>query len=224
AFQATPTIAQGTVTIDRSVPNQDTITVTGFDAIVDWVQTESGGDALGFLTSGNTAVFQGAIGEPDFGIINRVLPDTNGNMALLDGTVISQLQPAGGPALPGGYVVFFSPTGWIVGNNSSFNIGKLLITSLTPDPNSFINFADIGGTLNLSTTPADTSLITIQPGASITGTEEGSAFMVVAPQIDMQGTADINGSTVYAAGEVVNLTMADGLFDIQIPLGTTVAS
>ncbi len=36
AIQATPTIVSGTVSINSSVLDQDTITVTGLDAVIDW--------------------------------------------------------------------------------------------------------------------------------------------------------------------------------------------
>ena len=57
AFQATPTLVQGNATFDRNIPNQDTITVVGLDAVVDWQPIENSGIAEIFLPSGNTGIF-----------------------------------------------------------------------------------------------------------------------------------------------------------------------
>ena len=108
AFNAAPTVVQGTVTIDGTIPGQDTITVDGLNAVIDWIPDENvAGDALTFLPSGTTAIFQGELGATNFAVINRVLPATNNNVTVMDGTIISQLRDSSGvPTGPGGFVAF----------------------------------------------------------------------------------------------------------------------
>lgn len=225
AFQATPTIVQGTVNIDRSVSGLDTITVGSNDAVVDWLpDIDNSGSAATYLPDGNTAIFQGELGQPGFGIVNRILPSLNGDMVVIDGTVISQLRDANGGPSPGGFVMFYSSTGIIVGPNAAFDVGGLMLTTLAPDINNLPQFLDGSGQLDLAGTANDTSSITISAGAAINGTQEGSFLAVTAPQITMDGTADINGSTAYVAAENMALSYANGLFDIIIFDGTNVSN
>lgn len=226
-IQATPTVVQGAVNIDRATPGVDTITVESATAVVDWQPDEISGTALTYLPNGNTAIFQNnPLINADFAILNRILPSTNNDVVVFDGQVISRLQAAaGGPFTPGGTVAFYSPTGIFVGSTALFDVGQLLLTSVEPSIASFNSFA-AGGTLNLvqnvNSTPSD---IQIAPGAVIVGTEENSYFVAVAGQsVSMDGLADINGSTAYIAGEQVNLTYNAGLFDIVIPVGTNAAT
>lgn len=224
AFQATPNVVQGTVTIDRAVPNVDTITVDGLDAVIDWTPDEISGTALTFLPNGNTAVFQSLPGATDFAVINRVLPSTNGDITVMNGAVISQLQQLAGPPVPGGNVMFYSSTGLIIGSTATFDVGGLVLTSLAPDINNFGQFASSTGTISFTGIPNDLSAVQIDPGATITATEDGSYFTVVAPQIVMSGLADINGSTAYVAAQEATLGYANGLFDIIITTGTNAAT
>ncbi len=224
AFQAAPEVISGNVTVDRSTPNVDTITVSSPTGVIDWFPDEdSGGNALTFLPTGATAIFQDAPGQGGFAILNRIMPATNGNIVVFDGTVISRLQDASGGFSSGGLVAFYSPTGILVGSTAAFDVGQLLLTTLDPDLASFDSFAG-GGTLFLTGTSGATAGVTISSGASITAAGEGSFLAVAAPQITMSGTAYINGSTAYAAGEQVTLSYSNGLFDISIPVGTTVGN
>ena len=223
AFQATPTLVQGNATFDRNIPNQDTITVVGLDAVIDWQPIENSGIAEIFLPSGNTGIFQGQPGDPIFGVINRILPDANGSIVQMNGSVISQLQIAGGGTAPGGFVMFYSPTGLLIGGTATFDVGGLLLSSLDPDIASFSQFVTGGGSIDLAASPGSAAEIIIEPGAQIIGSGEGSAFVAAGPRIVMQGMADINGSTAYIAAEDISLSYANGLFDIIVNAGTTVA-
>ena len=44
---------------------------------------------------------------------------------------------------------------------------------------------------------------------------------MVAPRIEQGGTVKVNGTAAYAAGEQLTMTMNQGLFDIQVDVGTT---
>ncbi|QYJ06885.1 beta strand repeat-containing protein [Qipengyuania flava] len=224
AFNGNPFFVRGGGTVDRSVADLDTITITTATAVIDWTMFEDGfGNALTFLPNGRTAIFQDGPGQGGFAVLNRILPSTNGNVVVFDGTVISRLQDASGGFSSGGTVAFYSPSGILVGSNAVFDVGQLLLTTLDPNLDSFESYA-FGGTLELTGTPGTTAGVTIRPGAQIIGTGENSYFAVAAPQILMQGDAYINGSTAYAAGERVNLSYDNGLFNIQIPVGTSVAT
>lgn len=224
AFNGTPSFVRGTGTVDRSVTNVDTITITSATAVLDWTIFEDNfGNALTFLPNGSTAYFQDGPGQGGFAVLNRILPSTNGNVVVFQGSVISRLQDASGAFSNGGMVAFYSPTGILVGSNAVFDVGQLLLTTLDPDLNSFDSYA-AGGTLQLTGASGATAGVAIDAGAQITATGEGSYFAVAAPQIAMRGNAYINGSTAYVAGEQVNLTYNNGLFDIQIPVGTSVAN
>lgn len=225
AFQATPVVVQGNVTIDRSVPAQDLIQVDTPTAVIDWTPIEdAGGNALTFLPAGSIARFFDAPGQGGFAVLNRVLPATNGNVVAMDGTVISSLQDALGNFTPGGFVAFYSPTGFLIGSTALFDVGGLMFTTLDPDLTSFDNFAAGAGPLDLFGTTGTTARITINPGATILGTPENSFFIAAAAGVDVFGNVGINGSHAYIAAEQVNLTLTNGLFDIVIPVGTSVAN
>src|SRR5436853_7340086 len=71
------------------------------------------------------------------------------------------------------------------------------------------------------TAPAPDSDLTINAGAQINALQQGSYVALVAPRIEQGGTVRVNGSAAYAAGEQLTMTMNQGLFDIQIDVGTT---
>ncbi len=162
--------------------------------------------------------------ETNFGVINRILPNNAGSPAVFDGTVISQLQDATGPTGPGGWVMFYSSTGILVTANATFDFGGLVLTSTAPDINGFTQFISGTGPMDFTGVFNDTTSIQIVTGASFTGSAEGSALVVTAPQITMNADAYINGSTAYIAAERLSLSYASGLFDIFIPVGTNVAN
>lgn len=224
AFNAFPEIVRGTVDIDRSVTDVDTFTITSATAVLDWFPYEDdAGNALTFLPNGNTAYFQDGPGQGGFAVLNRIQPSTNGDVVVFQGSVISRLQDVSGGFSNGGTVAFYSPTGILVGGTAVFDVGQLLLTTLDPDLDSFDSFA-AGETLQLIGAPGATAGVTVAAGAQITALGENSYFAVAAPQITMRGSAYVNGSSAYIAGEQVNLTYNSGLFDIEIPVGTSVAT
>ncbi|WP_370297929.1 beta strand repeat-containing protein [Qipengyuania mesophila] len=229
AFNGTPSVVRGSATIDRSVAKTDTITVSTRTAVIDWTPFEDGsGKAKTFLPRGSTAIFQNlrsASGTTDFAVLNRILPSSNGDVAIIDGTVISRVNynfgPGAGDSSRGGTVAFYSPNGLLIGNSAVFDVGHLLLTTLAPDLDSFDSYLD-GGTLQLTGSSGQTAGVRIAGGAQITAPRKDSSFVVAAPRVAMNGTAYVNGSTAYVAGEQVNISYDNGLFDIEIPVGTTV--
>ena len=219
AINAGGTVTDGVAFIDAPAIGQTTVDVLTPTAVIDWQPFEDvAGNALTFLSAGNTVTF--STGQlQDFAVLNRILPSTNGTIAVIDGTVLSRINQPSGVPVTGGFVAFYSPTGILIGNNASFDVGRLLLTTLDTSPASFANFA-AGGSLNLAATPGSTARIQIDPVAQSAALAENSFFAVVAADVEMLGSAQVNGSHAYVAGEVVNLSFSNGLFDITVPVGT----
>ncbi len=216
AIQATDSVQSGSATRIITGSTTEIISVSTDTAVIDWTPLEDGqGNALDFLPTGHEVEFRSVT---DFAVLNRILPSANGNIAVFDGTVITQVGEGGS----GGTVAFYSPTGILVGSNAVFDVGNLILTTLDVDLASFDDFAINGGALALGGQPT-TARIEISPGAQILASAENSFFAVTAAEIQMFGTSNVNGSQAYVAGETVNITVSNGLFDIQIPVGTTVA-
>ncbi|MFN9634775.1 MAG: hypothetical protein ACK554_15355, partial [Erythrobacteraceae bacterium] len=201
-------------------PTETLVEVFDPTVVIDWTPNENGaGDALEFIRAGATARFEGP-SLPNFAVLNRILPSTNGNIAVIDGTVISRaFDPNSGGLVQGGFVAFYSPTGILIGNNATFDVGSLMLTTLNITDANFQNFAS-NGSMQMQGAPGSTARIQINPGAQILATPENSFFAVVAADVQMLGSARINGSHAYVAGEVVNLSFSNGLFDISVPVGT----
>ena len=227
-IQANGTVTFGGANIDQTVPDQTTIDVFTQTAVIDWQPLEdAAGNALDFLPTNANAFFQNnpnaSIGGR-FAVLNRILPSTNGNVAVINGSVISQIFDANGGSTIGGFIAFYSPTGILVGSSASFDVGQLLLTTLDVSTNeSFRDFSEFGAPLELVGAQGSTARIRIQPGAQILATPENAFFAVVAADVEMLGSARVNGSHAYVAGEAVNLTFDNGLFNIEVPVGTAAA-
>ncbi len=217
-IQATPTIVSGAANVNSPAANTTRIDVFSQTAVIDWTPfLDNNGDALAFLPTGSTANFRG--NAPNFAVLNRILPTTNNNIAVIDGSVISQFGNPSTGFITGGFIAFYSPTGILIGPNASFDVGSLMLTTLDTTPGSFDNFAN-GGFLSLQGQQGSRATISVSPGAQIAATQENSFFAIVAADVEMRGTAIINGSHAYVAGEVVDLRFSNGLFDIFVSTGT----
>lgn len=222
-IQATGNVTFGNATINNAVPSETTVVVSTPTTVIDWTPTEVNGNALDFLPSGNFAYFNNdpnSAVQGNYAVLNRILPSTNGNVAVINGTVISQIFQASGNSSVGGFIAFYSPTGILVGSNAFFDVGQLMLTTLDTTPASFDLFAQNGFGLTLQGAPGSTARIQIQPGAQIQALADNAFFAVVAADVEMRGSALVNGSHAYVAGEVVNLSFSNGLFNIQVPVGT----
>ncbi len=217
-IQASPSLVSGSASVTSPVANTTRIDVFSQTAVIDWTPLlDNSGNALSFLPTGSTADFRGI--APNFAVLNRILPTTNNNIAVIDGSVLSQFgNPSSGFAT-GGFIAFYSPTGILVGPNARFDVGSLMLTTLDTTPTSFTNFAN-GGFLSLQGQQGSRATITVSPGAQIVATRENSFFTIVAADVEMRGTALVNGSHAYVAGEVVDMRFSNGLFDILVSAGT----
>lgn len=226
AFQGTPTVDFGAANIDSSVSDQDLITVSTPTAVITWAPLDSSGTGtIDFLPLGATATFQNDPANPDFFVLNRIVPTDASRPIAFNGDVISRLRDGAGVDIgPGGSVAFYSPGGIIISSTATFDVGNLLLTTLDPVLDGNGNFVGPSGELSLVGTPDSTSAIVIEPGSSIDASAEGSYVALVAPRIDQGGDIRVNGSVGYVAGEAVDLFIDDGLFDIMIPTGTSVST
>ncbi|MEE4205325.1 MAG: hypothetical protein V2I39_03480, partial [Erythrobacter sp.] len=226
AFQASETIVSGSATRLPTGTGTETITIDSQTVVIDWTPSidAATGNALDFLPTGAIATFQNNGSDNpggNFAVLNRILPTQTGDVVVMDGTVISRIVDLQfGTSTPGGTIAFYSPTGILVGGNASFDVGNLILTTLEPDVASFENFFLNGGTMFLDAGDAQLAEIIINAGANITASAENSYFAAIGARVRMDGTADINGSHAYVAGRTVNLTFSNGLFDIEVPVGT----
>lgn len=188
--------------------------------MIDWQPfLDNGGNALTFLPANNTLQFRSSQLQT-FAVLNRILPDANNNIAVINGNVIAQVtNPATGAPQAGGFVAFYSPSGLLIGGTATFDVGSLMLTTLDVSPTAFENFT-LGGNMTMVGAAGSTARVQINPGAQILATPENAFFAVVAADIEMRGTALVNGSHAFVAGEVVNLSFSNGLFNISVPVGT----
>ncbi len=217
-IQASPTIVSGSGTVTSPAANTTRIDVNSQTTVINWTPfVDNNGNALSFLPTGSTANFRGA--APNFAVLNRILPTTNNNIAVINGSVLSQFGDPSSGFTTGGFIAFYSPTGILVGPNARFDVGSLMLTTLDTTPASFTDFAN-GGFLSLQGQQGSRATITVSPGAQIAATRENSFFAIVAADVEMRGTALVNGSHAYVASEVVDLRFSNGLFDIFVSAGT----
>jgi len=212
AFQGTPTTISGTVTYDRATTGVETINVNSSTATIDWSPSDSDGIGnINFLPTGNTATYQGGDGLTDYTVLNRIVPTDPSRMIELNGNVLAKI--AGGAT--GGNVWFYSPGGILVGATATFDVGGLLLSTspltFTTDPNGFSATFSAG---------SPTSKIEIDQGAQINALQQNSYVALVAPRIEQGGTVRVDGSAAYVAANALTMTMNQGLFDIQVDVGT----
>ncbi len=217
AFNANPTTTAGTVDYNRLTPGQDIVTVQTPTAIVEWLPTV-GGNPISFLPGGTVAIFQNGPGINNYVLLNRVLAK---DPIRFDGTVIGRLELGSGNFTPGGTLLFASPGGIIVGQNASFDVGNLVLTTLGVTDDGAGNFitAD-GGFAFVGDEAFATRSVVTETDAQILATPENSYVALVAPRVHHGGNADVNGSTAFIAGEQLQFTVNQGLFDIVVKLGS----
>jgi filamentous hemagglutinin family protein len=223
AFQGDHMVVAGAVTRTPTSPTTETIRVESPSAVLNWSPADIVGQGpVDFLPAGNIATFQNGPNNPDFLVLNRILPQNPTRPVALNGVVLSRLQQLGGEAAAGGTVAFFTPAGLIIGGKAMFDVGNLLLTTIEPTLDAQGNFF-VANSYALSGKVDATSAVVIEDGASISALEHGSYVAVAAPQVRQGGNVRVNGSTAYVAAESVSLTINSGLFDIQVKVGSSSA-
>ncbi len=216
AFNATPKTVFGGVVYDRATPGVETVTVDTPTAIINWTPLDP---LLAFLPAGNTATFVNGPSVLDYAVLNRILTM---EPVRFDGTVLGLIGDlAAGTAAPGGTILFSSPGGIIIGATAVFDVGNLVLTSLNVVDDGAGNFISPNGTILMDGgAGAPNAAIVTEPGAQINALAQGSYVAMVAPRILHGGAVRVNGSAAYVAGEQVQLTVNQGLFDIIVQVGS----
>ncbi len=219
AFNGNPFTQAGSVGYSRSTPGEETITVNTPTAIIGWFMSPP--DPPGpnvFLPVGNTATFTNGSGTPNFAVLNRIFPSQSGPVQF-DGTVIGQLSDvvSGANLGPGGTLVFQSSGGIILGATAVFDVGNLVLTTLSINGESgYGDFRNSEGGLDFSFAPDSESQIVTELGARIRAAAGGSYVVMAAPNIVHGGSAYVNGSTAYIGALSASYRINAGLFDIEI--------
>ncbi|KEO89239.1 hypothetical protein EH31_14520 [Erythrobacter longus] len=219
SFQANGTIIEGSGQIIQDIDLTEVI-VESDSVVIDWAPFDDFGSGdIDFQPFGTTAIFRDDGIVTDFAVLNRILPTDLSRRVVFDGTVISEIQ-----GQVGGTVFFYSPGGILVGSNAVFDVGNLGLTTAEPVTDGFGNFI-LGDTVTFAQSDP-TASITIDPGASIFADQnQGSYVALFAPSIVNRGGIFVDGQAALVGGEAGTITFSpDGLFDIQVSIGSEFAT
>ena len=97
-----------------------------------------------------------------------------------------------------------------------FDVGSLLLT--TNDPLDFTTSTDGFGRFKAN----ENSLASVEigAGAQITASPTDGYVALIAPTVVQAGNVRVNGNAAYVGAEDVVMTINQGLFDIQVGIGT----
>lgn len=221
AFQGVPTVQSGGADINSNA-FVDTISVFTDQVVIDWLPDDvaiNGAD-IDFLPAGTTVIYESNLGGPaNFTVLNRIVPVDNTRPIILNGDIISRIEVGSGVFDPGGSVWFYAPGGIVIGGTAVIDVGGLFLTTADPIVDGGGNFIDGAGTTNFAQAISGT-FAEIDAGASITLTPENSYVGLLAPIVTQSGDVDVNGSAAYIAAEQASITFNQGLFDINVTIGT----
>lgn len=218
AFQATPITVVGS--IDRQITSgtTETIEINSSQALITWLPDDDFSNPFIFLPENHVATFRNGANTSDFVVLNRISSTVPNRF---DGTVLSRIQFGSLPETPGGTILFSSPGGIIVGETGLFDVGNLVLTTLDVvefEPGNIISpsggFAFVGGE------DFPNAAVLTEPGSRIIATAANSYVAMAAPRILNGGSVDVDGSTAYIAGEALEFTVNQGLFDITVTTGS----
>ncbi len=225
AFQGNGTVPTGAggATITPGF-NSTTIDVTSPNTVINWTPTDTSGPAvIDFLPAGTTATFRSDL--QDYTVLNRILPTTVSAIGL-NGTIQSTaFVPTNEGQGTGGNVWFYTPYGFVIGNNATINVGGLILTTndvlySLDAASGQANFLDANGAINFRGA-ADSKSAVINNSLTSTGISSSSYVAFVAPRIEQRGKVTADRSIAYIAGETVDLKINAGTFDIAVLTGTT---
>lgn len=216
-FQGTGQITFGEGDIQQD-PSGDIISVFGEQTVIDWMpnDTEINGLDLDFLPDGTSALFQGDGSLANFTILNRIIANDPSRAIILNGDIVSQF--INGPV--GGSVWFYAPGGVVIGSTATIDVGGLFLTASDPVVGPNDGFIDGSGTTVFQQAQFTTARAAIEAGASVNLTPENSYIGLFAPNIQQSGNVTVNGSAAYIAAEAGSITFNQGLFDINVTIGT----
>ncbi|MEP3421670.1 MAG: hypothetical protein ABJN35_08050 [Erythrobacter sp.] len=219
SFLGEGTVVEGSATITESIDATD-ITVESDSAVIDWEPfDDSGIGDIFFQDFGTTATFTNGTGVTNFAVLNRILPADGFSRIVLNGNIVSRIQDGMGGSVPGGTVFFYTPGGIVIGADAVIDVGNLGLTTADPMTDGMGNFI-IGDTVDFQQADGFSD-ITIEQGARIDALSEGSYVALFAPRIVQDGEINVNGQAAFVAAEAGTITFSpDGLFDIQVDVGT----
>jgi filamentous hemagglutinin family protein len=206
----TPTFALGSGSYTPGA-TFDTVNITSNQAIIDWnLNGTVDAGSTPFVDTGERLVFTG---NSDQTVLNRLNHISGTNPIIeINGDI------TGSAAL-----WFYTPGGFLIGQDATFNVGSLILTTLPIDTSGDTTLFGPGGEIRFGQAPNPNSSIVIEdtPGGAIQAMENGSYLALVAPRIEQGGSIEVNGSVAYIAAEQAELTINNGLFDINVIVGTT---
>ncbi|MBC2778037.1 hypothetical protein [Parasphingopyxis marina] len=208
------TLGSGTYTPGATT---DIVTVTSSEAIIDWNLNGAlnpAGEAF-FLQDGERLAFNGGSHQT---VLNRINHISGSPVIRIDGDIV------GSPAL-----WFYTPGGFVIGPRGSFDVGSLVLTSLPIDTDGDTTLFGPGGEIRFGQASIAGSSIVIEenrglPSPNIDASNNGSYVALVAPRIEQHGVVNVNGSVAYVAAEQADIMINNGLFDINVTVGTTDAN
>ncbi|QNO28497.1 hypothetical protein EEB18_005980 [Sphingopyxis sp. OPL5] len=233
--QGTGQVVTGTATISPPAPgiappNTTQVVTTSAQTIINWTPTDSAatGAPIDFLPTGNTLEFYGT---GQYTVLNRFIavnPITGAPIPIsrqiaLNGTVNSYdgspFSSAGNPQ--GGNIWFYNAGGILIGARAAINVGSLVLTANDIDTTG--GLFGPGGEIRFRGASGSTASIDISPqsfiSASYPGNPGSSYVALVAPRINQGGIIDVDGSAALVAAEQADITINNGLFDINVTVG-----
>jgi filamentous hemagglutinin family protein len=224
-FQGTPSVDPSRFDVTQG-GSTTRVEVRANRAIINWTPFDnaSSSSPIDFLPQGQNADFVNATNRfgADYIVLNRIIGTPNRPIAF-NGAVRSTLSSIAGEGAPGGQVWFYSPSGILVGATGSFNVGSLLLTAADPtgaDGERFNNFLNGSNDFNFAAAPGSTAAVEVQGNISALG--QNAYVALIAPRVLQSGSVRVDGSAAYVAGEQVDMTINGTLFNISVPVGSTV--
>lgn len=218
SYQGSATVVFGNANVTAG-PGTTDVNIGSASAVIDWTPTDTAlanGQQINWQSGGTTAFFTGTNGN--FAVLNRVVPADTSRPIAFNGTTISQVLN-GQFQTRGGTVFFYSPGGIVVGTTGVFDVGSLGLTTAPPVVDTSGNWY-VNNTVQFGQAATQSSVL-INPGAQINATPRGSYVAAFAPYVQHDGTITANGRAALIAGEAGTVTFSpDGLFDIQVSVGT----
>lgn len=225
-----PGLGTATISNPPATPNTTQVVVNGAQTIINWTPTDTAqtGTPIDFLPAANNLNFYGA---GQYTVLNRFIainPITGAPIPIsrqiaLNGTVNSY---NGSPAAAsgntqGGNIWFYNAGGILIGARAAINVGSLVLTANDIDTTG--GLFGPGGEIRFRGASGSTASIDISPqsfiSASYPGNPGSSYVALVAPRINQGGIIDVDGSAALVAAEQADITINNGLFDINVTVG-----
>ncbi|MFM9934830.1 MAG: beta strand repeat-containing protein, partial [Novosphingobium sp.] len=222
SFNANGEVVAGAGLVDNATPGQTNVFLDSPNAVVNWtLAVPAGSGPFVFQPAGTTATFTNR-DSTSFTVLNRIISTGSPRAMQFNGTVVSQLTDlATGSVSRGGTLFFYSPNGIVVGSTGVFNVGNLVLTSSDLGYDPVTGEFGKGGIYSFLPANAGSS-VEVRKGAQIIAGPTNAYVGLVAPKVVNSGTITVDGSAVLVAADASTITFRpNGLFDIQIDLGTS---